>query len=139
MQGVRCPSFAVGVRPNVLMPEARAGPRHGARERLKKRFSCAFLKHFATNLNSWRGRTLPPVFGREREINKCSKSSATRARQLVMLISEPGVGRRQSPKPAADQFEPETVPVRPRLPGGQLNELDGRAVRAGCSRTAFRT
>ena len=100
-------------------------PRLGARvrdmelreERLKKRFELPpFLKHFATNLNLLaRQDKLPPVFGRDKEIQQVLEILCHRERaNSVMLIGEPGVGKTAIVEGLARriEFEPETVPVR---------------------------
>jgi ATP-dependent Clp protease ATP-binding subunit ClpA len=86
-------------------------------ERLKKRFELPpFLKHFATNLNLMaRQDKLPPVFGREKEVQQVLEILCHRERaNSVMLIGEPGVGKTAIVEALARQieFEPETVPVR---------------------------
>ncbi len=86
-------------------------------ERLKKRFELpSFLKHFATNLNLLaRQDKVPPVFGREREIQQVLEILCHRERaNSVMLVGEPGVGKTAIAEGLARriEFEPETVPVR---------------------------
>jgi ATP-dependent Clp protease ATP-binding subunit ClpC len=86
-------------------------------ERLKKRFELPpFLKHFATNLNQLaRQDKLPPVFGREREIQQVVEILCHRERaNSVMLIGEPGVGKTAIVEGLARkiEFEPESLPVR---------------------------
>ena len=86
-------------------------------ERLKKRFELPpFLKHFATNLNLLaRQDKLPPVFGRDKEIQQVLEILCHRERaNSVMLIGEPGVGKTAIVEGLARriEFEPETVPVR---------------------------
>ena len=86
-------------------------------ERLKKRFELPpFLKHFATNLNLLaRQDKLPPVFGRDREIQQVLEILCHRERaNSVMLIGEPGVGKTAIVEGLAHriEFDPETVPVR---------------------------
>jgi ATP-dependent Clp protease ATP-binding subunit ClpA len=69
-------------------------------ERLKKRFELPpFLKHFATNLNLLaRQDKLPPVFGRDKEIQQVLRFRHRERANSVMLIGEPGVGRRRLPR-----------------------------------------
>src|SRR5437016_2583496 len=86
-------------------------------DRLKKRFELPpFLKHFATNLNMLaRQDKLPPVFGREKEIQQVLEILCHRERaNSVMLIGEPGVGKTAIAEGLARriEFEPESVPVR---------------------------
>jgi ATP-dependent Clp protease ATP-binding subunit ClpC len=108
-----------GVDPDVL------GTRFSARmrdlelreERLKKRFELPpFLKHFATNLNLLaRQDKLPPVFGRDHEIQQVLEILCHRERaNSVMLVGEPGVGKTAIVEGLARriEFDPESVPVR---------------------------
>jgi ATP-dependent Clp protease ATP-binding subunit ClpC len=86
-------------------------------ERLKKQFELPpFLKHFATNLNLLaRQDKLPPVFGREHEVQQVLEVLCHRDRaNSVMLIGEPGVGKTAIVEGLARriEFQPETVPVR---------------------------
>src|SRR5207302_1317999 len=86
-------------------------------ERLKKRFELPpFLKHFATNLNLLaRQDKVPPVFGRDKEIQQVLEILCHRERaNSVMLVGEPGVGKTAIAEGLARriEFEPETVPVR---------------------------
>jgi len=86
-------------------------------ERLKKRFELPpFLKHFATNLNLLaRQDKVPPVFGRDKEIQQVLEILCHRERaNSVMLIGEPGVGKTAIVEGLARriEFEPDTVPVR---------------------------
>src|SRR5947208_12048682 len=86
-------------------------------ERLTKRFELPpFLKHFATNLNLLaRQDKLPPLFGREKEIQQVLEILCHRERaNSVMLIGEPGVGKTAIAEVIARriEFEPDTVPVR---------------------------
>ena len=117
-------------------------------ERLKKRFELPpFLKHFATNLNLLaRQDKLPPVFGRDKEIQQVLEILCHRERaNSVMLIGEPGVGKTAIAEGLARriEFEPETrAGPAARLPGRQpADEHDGRRARccAACSRIASRT
>ena len=86
-------------------------------ERLKKRFELPpFLKHFATNLNLLaRQDKVPPVFGRDKEIQQVLEILCHRERaNSVMLVGEPGVGKTAIAEGLARriEFEPDTVPVR---------------------------
>jgi ATP-dependent Clp protease ATP-binding subunit ClpA len=86
-------------------------------ERLKKRFELPpFLKHFATNLNLLaRQDKIPPVFGRDREIQQVLEILCHRERaNSVMLVGEPGVGKTAIAEGLARriEFDPESVPVR---------------------------
>jgi ATP-dependent Clp protease ATP-binding subunit ClpA len=108
-----------GVEPDVLVSRlsARMRDMELREERLKKRFELPpFLKHFATNLNLLaRQDKLPPVFGRDAEIQQVLEILCHRERaNSVMLIGEPGVGKTAIAEGLARriEFEPETVPVR---------------------------
>jgi ATP-dependent Clp protease ATP-binding subunit ClpA len=86
-------------------------------EQLKKRFELPpFLKHFATNLNLLaRQDKLPPVFGRDQEIQQVLEVLCHRERaNSVMLVGEPGVGKTAIVEGLARriEYEPDTVPVR---------------------------
>jgi ATP-dependent Clp protease ATP-binding subunit ClpA len=108
-----------GVEPDVLVSRLQARMRdiELRDERLKKRFELPpFLKHFATNLNLLaRQDKIPPVFGRDKEIQQVLEVLCHRERaNSVMLIGEPGVGKTAIVEGLARrlEFEPETVPVR---------------------------
>jgi ATP-dependent Clp protease ATP-binding subunit ClpA len=108
-----------GVEPDVFVTRLNTRMRdHELRdERLKKRFELPpFLKHFATNLNLLaRQDKVPPVFGREQEIEQVLEILCHRERaNSVMLLGEPGVGKTAIVEGLARriEFEPETVPVR---------------------------
>jgi ATP-dependent Clp protease ATP-binding subunit ClpA len=108
-----------GIEPEVLVTRlaARVRDQEVREERLKKRFELPpFLKHFATNLNqlAWQDK-LPPVFGREPEMQQALEILCHRERSnSVLLIGEPGVGKTAIVEGLARriEFEPETVPVR---------------------------
>ena len=108
-----------GVEPEVLTTRltSRMRDMELREERLKKRFELPpFLKHFATNLNLLaRQDKVPPVFGRDREIQQVLEILCHRERaNSVMLIGEPGVGKTAIVEGLARriEFEPDTVPVR---------------------------
>jgi ATP-dependent Clp protease ATP-binding subunit ClpA len=108
-----------GVEPEVLTNRLNTKMRDMElrEERLKKRFELPpFLKHFATNLNLLaRQDKLPPVFGRDKEIQQVLEILCHRERaNSVMLIGEPGVGKTAIVEGLARriEFEPESVPVR---------------------------
>jgi ATP-dependent Clp protease ATP-binding subunit ClpA len=108
-----------GVEPDVLVSRLNARMRdlELREERLKKRFELPpFLKHFATNLNLLaRQDKLPPVFGRDKEIQQVLEILCHRERaNSVMLIGEPGVGKTAIVEGLARriEYEPDTVPVR---------------------------
>jgi ATP-dependent Clp protease ATP-binding subunit ClpA len=108
-----------GVEPEVLVSRLNARMRDMElrEERLKKRFELPpFLKHFATNLNLLsRQDKVPPVFGRDKEIQQVLEILCHRERaNSVMLIGEPGVGKTAIAEGLARkiEFEPESVPVR---------------------------
>ena len=105
--------------PSVLVARlgARVRDMELREERLKKRFELPpFLKHFATNLNLLaRQDKLPPVYGRDKEIQQVLEILCHRERaNSVMLIGEPGVGKTAIVEGLARriEFEPESVPVR---------------------------
>jgi ATP-dependent Clp protease ATP-binding subunit ClpA len=108
-----------GVEPEMLVSRlaTRMRDQEVREERLKKRFELPpFLKHFATNLNqlAWQDK-LPPVFGREPEMQQALEILCHRERSnSVLLIGEPGVGKTAIVEGLARriEFEPETVPVR---------------------------
>src|SRR5438094_877052 len=108
-----------GVEPEVLVGRLNARMRDMElrEERLKKRFELPpFLKHFATNLNLLaRQDKVPPVFGRDKEIQQVLEILCHRERaNSVMLIGEPGVGKTAIAEGIARrlEFEPDRVPVR---------------------------
>src|SRR5205809_4089339 len=108
-----------GVEPEVLTSRLNTKMRDMElrEERLKQRFELPpFLKHFATNLNLLaRQDKLPPVFGRDKEIQQVLEILCHRERaNSVMLIGEPGVGKTAIAEGLARriEFEPDSVPVR---------------------------
>ncbi len=108
-----------GVEPDVLVTRlnARLRDQEAQEERLKKHFELPpFLKHFATNLNLLaRQDKVPPVFGRDREIDQVLEVLCHRERaNSVMLLGEPGVGKTAIVEGLARriEFEPDKVPVR---------------------------
>jgi ATP-dependent Clp protease ATP-binding subunit ClpA len=108
-----------GVEPDALVARLNARMRDMElrEERLKKRFELPpFLKHFATNLNLLaRQDKIPPLFGRDREIQQVLEVLCHRERaNSVMLIGEPGVGKTAIVEGLARriEFQPDTVPVR---------------------------
>jgi ATP-dependent Clp protease ATP-binding subunit ClpA len=122
-----------GIEPESLVSRITARVRDIERdeERLRKQFELPpFLKHFATNLNLLaRQDRLPPVFGREAEIQQVVEILSHRERaNSVMLIGEPGVGKTAIAEGIARriEFEPESLPVRLRdcqVISLQLNSL----------------
>ncbi len=103
-------------------------------ERLKKRFELpAYLKQFSTNLNVLAQQDrLPPVFGREKEIEQVLEILCHRDRSnSVMLVGEPGVGKTAIAEGLARriELEPSTVPVR--LRNCQIVKLQMNALVAG--------
>jgi ATP-dependent Clp protease ATP-binding subunit ClpC len=108
-----------GIEPEALVSRLATRMRdHELREeRLKKRFELpAFLKHFATNLNQLaRQDKVPPVFGREAEIDRVLEVLCHRERaNSVLLLGEPGVGKTAIAEGIARriEYEPERIPVR---------------------------
>jgi ATP-dependent Clp protease ATP-binding subunit ClpA len=108
-----------GIEPELLVTRlaTRVRDQELREERLKKRFELPpFLKHFATNLNqlAWQDK-LPPVFGRELEMQQALEILCHRERSnSVLLIGEPGVGKTAIVEGLARriEFEPESIPVR---------------------------
>ena len=108
-----------GVEPDLLVSRVneRARDMELREERLKKRFELPpFLKHFATNMNLLaRLDKLPPVFGRDKEVQQVLEILCHRERaNSVMLIGEPGVGKTAIVEGLARriEYEPDTIPVR---------------------------
>lgn len=108
-----------GVEPDLLVTRIATKMRDFElrEERLKKRFELPpFLKHFATNLNQLaRQDRIPPVHGREREIQQVLEILCHRERaNSVILMGEPGVGKTAIVEGLARQieFEPDTIPIR---------------------------
>jgi ATP-dependent Clp protease ATP-binding subunit ClpC len=122
-----------GIEPESLVSRITSRVREIERdeERLRKQFELPpFLKHFATNLNLLaRQDKLPPVFGREAEIQQVVEVLSHRERaNSVMLIGEPGVGKTAIAEGLARRIEmdPDSVPVRMRecqIVNLQLNSL----------------
>jgi ATP-dependent Clp protease ATP-binding subunit ClpA len=86
-------------------------------EQLRKQYELpAGLRNFAVNLNLLaRQDKVPPVFGRDREIEQVLEILCHRERaNSVMLLGEPGVGKTAIVEGLARriEFEPDTVPVR---------------------------
>jgi ATP-dependent Clp protease ATP-binding subunit ClpA len=103
-------------------------------EQLLKRFELPqHLKQLATNLNLLaRQDKLPPVFGRDQEIQQVLEILSHRERaNSVMLLGEAGVGKTAIVEGLARRFEyePETVPLR--LRDCQVVSLQMNAVVAG--------
>ena len=122
-----------GVEPETLVSRITARVRTFERddERLRRQFELPpFLRHFATNLNLLaRQDKLPPVFGRDLEIQQVVEVLSHRERaNSVMLVGEPGVGKTAIAEGLARrlEFEPDTMPVRLRecqVVSLQLNSL----------------
>lgn len=105
---------------------------------LKKKFDLPrHLKHFTTNLNYLaRQGKLPPIIGREHEINKVVEILSHIDRpNSVMLLGEPGVGKSAIAEGLAQklEFEHQTLPER--LRGCQILQLHLNMLIAG---TMFR-
>jgi ATP-dependent Clp protease ATP-binding subunit ClpA len=105
-----------------------------SREEVAKRFELPqHLSQFSTNLNlQARLDKLPPVFGRDREIQQVLEVLSHRDRaNSVMLLGEAGVGKTAIVEGLARrlEFEPGTVPLR--LRDCQVVSLQMNAVVAG--------
>jgi ATP-dependent Clp protease ATP-binding subunit ClpA len=103
-------------------------------EWLKKRFELPqHLRQFGTNLNLLACQDkLPPVYGRDREIDQVMEILCHRERaNSVMLVGEPGVGKTAIAEGLARriELEPDTVPVR--LRECQIVNLQMNAMVAG--------
>jgi ATP-dependent Clp protease ATP-binding subunit ClpC len=103
-------------------------------EHLKKRFELpVYLRQVATNLNYLaRQDRLPPVFGRDREIQQVLEILSHRERSnSVMLVGEAGVGKTAIAEALARriELEPDRVPVR--LRDAQIVSLEMNALVAG--------
>jgi ATP-dependent Clp protease ATP-binding subunit ClpA len=125
-----------GVEPAVLIARLEAQTRELEmdEEWLKKRFELPpSLKHFGTNLNLLsRQDKVPPVYGRDREIQQMVEILCHRERaNSVMLLGEPGVGKTAIVEGLARrlEFEPERVPVR--LRDCQVVSIQMNAIVAG--------
>jgi ATP-dependent Clp protease ATP-binding subunit ClpA len=108
-----------GIEPEALVSRLATRMRDNElrEERLKKRFELPpFLKHFATNLNQLaRQDRVPPVFGREHEMDQVFEILCHRERaNSVLLLGEPGVGKTAIAEGLARriEYEPERVPLR---------------------------
>jgi len=137
-----------GVEPAVLIARLEAQTRELEmdEEWLKKRFELPpSLKHFGTNLNLLaRQDKVPPVYGRDREIQQMVEILCHRERaNSVMLLGEPGVGKTAIVEGLARrlEFELERVPVRLRdcqVVSIQMNAIVAGTHLRGCSRIGWR-
>jgi ATP-dependent Clp protease ATP-binding subunit ClpA len=125
-----------GIDPDVLAPRLHEYARELElqQEQLLKRFELPqHLKQLATNLNLLaRQDKLPPVFGRDREIQQVLEILSHRERaNSVMLIGEAGVGKTAIVEGLARrlEYQPETVPLR--LRDCQVVSLQMNAAVAG--------
>jgi len=103
-------------------------------DQLKKRLDLPpYLKQFGTSLNLLAALDkLPPVFGRDREIQQVVEILCHRERSnSVMLVGEPGVGKTAIAEGLARriEWEPESMPIR--LRDAQIVSLDMNALVAG--------
>jgi ATP-dependent Clp protease ATP-binding subunit ClpC len=103
-------------------------------EKLRKRYELPpFLKQFAVNLNLLaRQDKLPPVFGRETELQQVIEILCHRERaNSVMLLGEPGVGKTAVAEALARRIdlEPQSVPAQ--LRDCQVLNLQMNALVAG--------
>jgi ATP-dependent Clp protease ATP-binding subunit ClpC len=129
-----------GIEPDYLVSRlhVRARNLELREERLKKQFELpAYLRQYATNLNLLaRQDKLPPVFGRDREMQQVLEIISHRERaNSVMLVGEPGVGKTAVVEGLARriEYEPKQVPVR--LRNCQIVSLQMNSLVAG---TQFR-
>jgi len=105
---------------------------------LKRKFDLPrHLKHFTTNLNYLaRQNKLPPIIGREMEINKVIEILSHIDRpNSVMLLGEPGVGKSAVAEGLAQRLEFEGHLMPDRLRGCQVLQLHLNMLIAG---TMFR-
>jgi ATP-dependent Clp protease ATP-binding subunit ClpC len=114
--------------------EVHLRERESRLERVKKRLELpTYLKQVGTNLNLLACLDkLPPVFGREREMQQVIEILSHRGRSnSVMLLGEPGVGKTAIAEGLARriELEPETVPVR--LRDAQIVSIEINALVAG--------
>jgi ATP-dependent Clp protease ATP-binding subunit ClpA len=127
---------AHGLEPEDISMRFLARGRHldSEQEQLMKQFELPpHLKELGTNLNLLaRQDRLPPVFGRDREIQQVLEILSHRDRaNSVMLLGEAGVGKTAIVEGLARrlEYEPESVPVR--LRDCQVVSLQMNAVVAG--------
>jgi ATP-dependent Clp protease ATP-binding subunit ClpA len=93
---------------------------------LKRKFDLPrHLKHFTTNLNYMaRQGKLPPIIGREKEINKVLEVLSHVDRpNSVMLLGEPGVGKSAIAEGLAEKLEFDANSVPDRIRGCQVLQL----------------
>ncbi len=105
---------------------------------LKRKFDLPrHLKHFTTNLNYLaRQNKLPPIIGRDHEINKVMEILSHVDRpNSVMLLGEPGVGKSAVAEGLAQRLEYEAHLLPDRLRGCQVLQLHLNMLIAG---TMFR-
>jgi ATP-dependent Clp protease ATP-binding subunit ClpC len=103
-------------------------------EKLRKRYELPpFLKQFAVNLNLLaRQDKLPPVFGREPELQQVVEILCHRERaNSVMLLGEPGVGKTAVAEALARRIELEPHLVPAQLRDCQVLNLQMNALVAG--------
>lgn len=103
-------------------------------DRLRKKYELPpFLRQFATNLNLLaRQDKLPPVFGRDRELQQVIEILCHRERaNSVMLLGEPGVGKTAIADALARRLELEPELVPPQLRDCQVLTLPMNSLVAG--------
>ncbi len=103
-------------------------------EKLRKRYELPpFLRQFAVNLNLLaRQDKLPPVFGRETELQQILEILCHRERaNSVMLLGEPGVGKTAVAEALARRIELEPNSVPAQLRDCQVLNLQMNALVAG--------
>jgi ATP-dependent Clp protease ATP-binding subunit ClpA len=103
-------------------------------EKLRKRYELPpFLKQFAVNLNLLaRQDKLPPVFGRDKELQQVVEILCHRERaNSVMLLGDPGVGKTALAEALARRIELEPQSFPPQLRDCQVLNLQMNALVAG--------
>lgn len=129
-----------GLDPDYVMQRItiRVRGKEELEEELKRRYELpANLKHFAVSLNKLaRYDKLPPIIGREQEINQVIEILCHVGRSnSVMILGEPGVGKTAVVEGLARRLELEPHRVPKRLRDKQIVNLQMNSIVAG---TIFR-